>query len=64
MSWQHISINKDFIQNYNEDNDKEYFLEVDVQYPRELHDLHSNLPFLPKKMKIEKVGKLAANLHD
>ena len=47
-----------------EDCDERYFLEVDVQYPEKLHDLHIDLPFLPKKMKIEKVEKLAANLHD
>ena len=29
-----------------------YFLEADVQYPENLHDLHNNLPFLPKRIKI------------
>ena len=29
-----------------------------------MHELHNDLPFLPKSMKIEKVGKLVANLHD
>ena len=29
-----------------------------------LHALHNNLPFLPERMKIEKVEKLAANLHE
>ena len=49
--------NKDFIQNYNEDSHEGYFLEVDVQYPGILHDLHNRLPFLPKIMKIEKKWK-------
>ena len=31
---------KEFIKNYDEDNDKEYILEVDVEYPKTLHDLH------------------------
>ena len=53
-----------FIENYNEDNDKGYFLEVDVQYPDKVHDLQNNLPFSPKKLKIEKVEKHVANLHD
>ena len=41
-------IDEDFIKNYNEDSDKGYFLEVDAEYPKNLHDLHSDLPFLPK----------------
>ena len=41
-----------------------YFLEADVQYLEKLHDLHSYLPFLPERMKIEKFEQLVANLHD
>ena len=44
--------------------DKGYFLNVDVQYPENLHIFHNDLPFLPEKMKIEKVEKPVANLHD
>ena len=57
-------IDEEFIRNYNEDNDKEYILEVDVKYPRKLHDLHSDLPFLPKRMKIDKCKKLVCNLRN
>ena len=56
--------NEDFIINYNEESDEGYFLEVDVQYPEKLHELHNDLPFLPERNKIEKFEKLAANLHD
>ena len=56
--------NEDFIKNYDEDSDKGYILEVDIEYPRELHDLHSDLPFLPKRMKINKCNKLVCNLYD
>ena len=55
---------EDLIKNCNEESDEGYFLEVDVQYLEKLHDLYSNLPFLPDRMKIENVGKLVANLHD
>ena len=43
--------NEDFIKNYNEESDKGYFLEVDVQYPEKLHELHNGLLFLPERMK-------------
>ena len=46
-----------------EESDEGFFLEVDVQYPEKLHELHNDLPFLPERMKIEKVEKLVTNLH-
>ena len=49
---------KDFIKNYDEDNDIGYNLEVDVKYPKNLHKLHSDLPFLPERMKINNCTKL------
>ena len=53
-----------FIKDYNEEIDEEYFREVDLQYPQNLHVLHNDLPLLPERTKIEKVEKLVANLHD
>ena len=55
-------INEEFIKNYDENNDKGFILEVDVKYPKKLHDIHSDLPFLPKRMKIDKCKKLVCNL--
>ena len=57
-------INEEFITNYNKNNKKGYILEVDVKYPRELHDSHSDLLFLPKRMKIDKCKKLVCNLRN
>ena len=37
---------------------------MDVEYPRNLHKLHSDLPFLPEKMKINNCTKIACNLND
>ena len=45
-------IDEKFIKNYDEDSDKGYILEVDIKYPRKLHDLHSDLPFLLERMKL------------
>ena len=56
--------NEALIKNYIEESDEEYFLEADVQYIEKLHVLHTDLPFLPEKVKIEKVGKLVANFID
>ena len=39
-----------------------YLLDVDVDYPEELHEKHNELPFLPEKMEIDKVMKLVPNL--
>ena len=55
---------KDFIENYNEDSDEGNFLEVDIQYHENLHNLHNDSLFLLKRIKIEKVEKLVADLHD
>ena len=57
-------IDKDFTKNYDEDSSKGYILEVEVEYPRKLHNLHSDLPFLPERIKINKCNKLACNLYD
>ena len=41
-----------------------FILKVDIEYSKELHDLHSYLPFLPKRMKINKCNKLVCILCD
>ena len=43
--------------------DRGYLLEVNVSYPRELHDYHHDLPFMCKKMKVGGVEKLVPNLY-
>ena len=41
-----------------------YVFDVDIDYPKNLHDLHSDLPFLPQRIKINKCDKLICNLYD
>ena len=53
---------KEFIKNYNENDNKGYNFEVDVRYPKRLHELHNDLPFLSERMKIDKCNKLVCNL--
>ena len=39
-------------------------LEVDLEYPLELHDLHDDYPLAPEKVKIDKVEKLIPKLEN
>ena len=55
---------EDFIKNYDEESDIGYLFVVDVEYPKNLYMLHSDLPFLPERMKINKYDKLVCNLND
>ena len=41
-----------FIGSYNRESNERCFFEVDVQFPENLYNLHSDLPFLPKIIKI------------
>ena len=39
---------KGFIKSHSEKSKEGHFLEVDIQYTEELHELHNDLPFLPE----------------
>ena len=53
-----LKFNEEFIKNYDEDSDKGYILQVDVEYPKNLHELHSYFPF------DNKCSKLVCNMYD
>ena len=39
-------------------------LEVDLEYPKEPHDLHNEYPLAPERLEINKVEKLIPNLNN
>ena len=40
------------------------FFGVDIDYPKELFNLHKDLPFLPESKKVNKVEKLICGIED
>ena len=55
---------EDFIKNYNENIIKGCILEVNGEYPKNLFNLHKDLPFLPERKKIGKCNKLVCNIQN
>ena len=39
-------------------------LEVDLEYPEDLHDAHNEYPLAPESLKIDRVNKLIPNLQN
>ena len=59
-----IQFDERFIKNYDEDSNKGLFLEVDVEYPKNLFNLQSDLPFLPERKKIVRCNKFVCDFYD
>ena len=59
-----IDVNPNAISELATRTDKGYLLEVDVSYPKELHNPHNDLPFMCERMEINRVEKLVPNLRD
>ena len=57
-----LRFNERSIKNYNENSGTGYFLEVDIDYPKELFNLHKYLPFLSERKKVNKCEKLICSI--
>ena len=53
-----LKFDEKFIKKYDENSDKGYIFEADIEYPKNLHKLHNDLSFLPERIKINKYSKL------
>ena len=47
--------NEKFVKSYDADSDKGYILEVDIEYPKNLLNLHGNLLFLAERKGTSKI---------
>lgn len=52
------------IMNYTEESDIGYILDVYLEYPNELHDLHNDYPLAPEKLKLGQCEKLCGTFND
>ena len=57
-------LNEGFKKKYDDNSSTGYFLEVDIDYSKELFNFHKDLPFLPKRKNVEKVEKLIYSIED
>ena len=55
-------MDEEFVRSYDKNDIKGYILEVNVDYPNELQNLHSGFPFLAESMVINNTKKLVCNL--
>ena len=55
---------ENLIKKYDEDSNKGYIFEVDVESPKHLLHLHSHLPSLSVRMKIKNCNKLVCSQYD
>ena len=53
-----------FIENYDEENNKGYIIEVDVEYSKSFLSNHCYLLFLTKRKKNQKCNELVCNIND
>ena len=56
--------NEVLIKNYDENSNKGYIYEVDVEHPKNFLNFQSDLRFLAERKKTKKFNKLVCSIHD
>ena len=64
LGFKWVDVNPNEISELATRTDKDYLLEVDVSYPKELQNSYNDLPFMCERMEINGVEKLVPNLRD
>ena len=59
-----LNFNEGFIKNYDENGNIGHFRELNIDYPKELFNLHQDLPFLRESKKVNKVEKLICSIEN
>ena len=65
LKWIKKILTEKMILDWNENDDNAYILEVDLEYPKEIHNLTSDYPLCPENMKVEErlLSKHQRELH-
>ena len=60
------NVNEFDVNSVNEKSETGYFLEVDLEYPDELHELHNDYPLAPEKLAVtnDMLSKYCKNIAD
>ena len=62
FKWIENKVDEAFIMSYQSANNKKgYVIEVDLEYPHDLHDAHNDYPLAPEHLVINGMRKLAPN---
>ena len=64
FKWLQEELSLDFVHNYNDNSDVGYTLEVDLHYPKHLHDKHNDYPLAPERLKLGHCEKLCGTFYD
>ena len=59
-----LKFNESLIKSYNKNCDRGYFLQVDVEYPKNIFDSHEDLSYLAERKILGKVEKLVCSIKD